>query len=214
MIRYEIPFKVNKLTLFVVTSILMTGILWIVSPDRTTALLTAGLSLVFLVGAFYARDIAEAWLVHQVNKHVHIGNYDLVRDTCRRIDRLKPGSFNARMAMGLIYALKEEWQRAERYYREALATRPLSPEAKYNLGVTCLRLDNFKEALSLFKDVINLRPAWGLGYAGIGEAYWGLGDYSQAEKNLIISLRLYPANHGARSLLETVRKKINKKCIS
>lgn len=209
MIQREMPVKVNKLTVFVVTSILMAGMLWAVSPDRNTALVTAGLSLLFLTGAFYARDFAEAWLVHLANKHVHLGNYDLVQNTCRRIDSLKPGSFNARMAMGLLHALNEEWQRAERYYREALAVRPLSPEAKYNLGVTCLRLENFKEALNLFNDVINFRPAWGLGYAGKGEAYWELGDYPQAEKNLIISLRLYRSNLGAKKLLEMVQNKMN-----
>lgn len=207
MNRLEMPVKVNKLTVFVVTSILMAGLFWVLSPDRHTALLTAGLSLLFLTGAFYARDIAEAWLVHQANKHVHLGNYELVQNTCRRIDSLKPGSFNARMAMGLLHALNEEWQRAERYYREALNARPLSPEAKYNLGVACLRRENFTEALSLFKDVINFRPAWGLGYAGMGEAYWGLGDYPKAEKNLIISLRLYHSNYGAKKLLEMVQEK-------
>ena len=197
-----------KRTVFVIACIVVAGFFWVISPDRNTALATAGLSLLFLAGAFYARDIVEAWLIHRVNQHVHQGNYALVQDMCRRIDSIKPGSFNARMAMGLIHAINEEWLKAERYYREALKVRPRDPDATYNLGVANLRLEKFKDALNLFRQVAHVRPAWGLAYAGMGEAYWGLGEYPAAEKNLIISLRLYRANFWARKLLEMVQNKM------
>ena len=67
MIRQKRLMGFPKRTVFVIACIVVAGFFWVISPDRNTALATAGLSLLFLAGAFYARDIVEAWLIHRVN---------------------------------------------------------------------------------------------------------------------------------------------------
>lgn len=200
--------KHKKLTVFVTVCILATGVIWYISPGRTVDPRLLAPSLLVLLGVFYAREFKEAWLVYKINSSVDLKNRESARYFCRRLEELNPKSFNAQMAMGLRHAIDEDWHNAEKCYRKALTVNPPDPGAKYNLGVACLRLGRFRDALALFMEVAAIRPSWGVAYAGIGEVHWHLGNYRAAERFLMISLRLDKWNVGVVNLLNKVRSQL------
>jgi tetratricopeptide (TPR) repeat protein len=60
--------------------------------------------------------------------------------------------------MGNLYDLKGKLPEAEQEFREALALKPNSPEAHYNLGNILLRQRRPAEAEPFFREALRLKP--------------------------------------------------------
>lgn len=202
--------KNNKLAAFIAVCFIATGVILGIAPGNSVDPRVLAATLLMLVGVFYGRDFKEAWLVYKINKSLDHKNRDSARYYCRCLEELDPQSFNAQMAMGLRHAIDEDWYNAEKCYRQAVAVNPPDPGARYNLGVACLRVGKFRDALKLFLEVVAVRPSWGLAYAGVGEAHWCLGNYSAAQRFLQISLRLDKWNTGVINLLHKVQLELEK----
>ncbi len=50
----------------------------------------------------------------------------------------------------------------------------------FDYGMALLGLEQNREALSVFEEVLKRRPAWGVAYANLGLSYERLGEFNQA----------------------------------
>jgi tetratricopeptide (TPR) repeat protein len=86
------------------------------------------------------------------------------------------------MAEGARYASKEDWRRAARACREAIALRPDEPAAYHNLGVALNNSEHDVEAAQRFLEAKERWPVGSVGWAGAtAEAFIALAQESCAE---------------------------------
>lgn len=106
---------------------------------------------------------------------------------------------------GRIYAELARLDKAEAYYREALALRPDYPGAWHNLGNTAYRQQQYSEAIRDYRRELALNPdprPW----RGIGQAYVELGRTDSAryafEQALALDSTFAQAHFGLALLLD------------
>jgi tetratricopeptide (TPR) repeat protein len=97
-----------------------------------------------------------------------------------------PESAAARQTKVLIakadmLAVKQDWDAAESYYREAIALTPDAAAAWSGLGRTFMRQQRFSDALPALEEALRLQPNHPPTLEWLGEAYVGLGRPDDAQ---------------------------------
>jgi len=116
---------------------------------------------------------------------------------------LNPDFVDARLDLGNIYLLENNFERAIEEYQQVLVIQPDQPEAHYNLGQIFLSLNQSQLAFKHFQRYVELKPDSGPGHYYLGICYARLDEQGKAweEYNKSIQLGYRP---------EILRRKINK----
>ncbi|HVS31673.1 MAG TPA: tetratricopeptide repeat protein [Thermoanaerobaculia bacterium] len=108
------------------------------------------------------------------------GRNDEALQHFQRALALRPGMPEALLHIAGTYERMGRAADAERMYGEAVSLRPNSASAHNQYGVFLSNHGRYSDALSRFRRVTDLQPDGPRGWANLGSAYQGLGDYANA----------------------------------
>ncbi len=121
------------------------------------------------------------------------GALDAAKAACTKARSLDPGQPQVRTALGDLYRLSGEADRAAVEYRAALAARPDQAGAAIGLGILDLAAKRRSEAVARFDAVTRQHPDDALIRAEIGYQYYLAGDLARATAMYADAVRLSPA---------------------
>ncbi|HKZ01861.1 MAG TPA: tetratricopeptide repeat protein [Pyrinomonadaceae bacterium] len=117
------------------------------------------------------------------------GEIDRAKELLNRATRIGGSSFAAHYGLGRLFIAEENWQKALREFKRALATKP-SPEAHYALGCLYYQLANDGLAARHLRKAINLDEDY-------TEAFYVLGlVYSRKGQETLATKAFAKARHG------------------
>lgn len=94
---------------------------------------------------------------------------------------------------GIAYERIKEWPKAEPNFRKALELYPNQPQVLNYLGYSWVDMGtNLKEALNMIKKAAELRPSDGYIVDSLGWAYYKLGRYDDAVREMERAVQLKP----------------------
>lgn len=103
-----------------------------------------------------------------------------------------------REALGFMYLLENECEKATREFRKALLISPSSQSAAINLGVSHYRCGNLQEALKIFNSLINKGNSLIEAYLNRANVFIALADFQSASSDLTYVLSQQPESFEAR----------------
>jgi tetratricopeptide (TPR) repeat protein len=95
-------------------------------------------------------------------------------------------------SLGWSYHNKNDYQLAERYYREALTHDPNFIKARRGLGLTYKAMGRVREAIFIFEKTIKLSPQVPHLHYDLGELYALTGEYQKAREAYSTVMKLVP----------------------
>jgi tetratricopeptide (TPR) repeat protein len=114
----------------------------------------------------------------------------------RAVDRLtKPtgADWNIYYQRGIAYERLKEWPKAEPNFRTALVLQPDQPQVMNYLGYSWVDMNmNLDQALDLIRKAVDLRPGDGYIVDSLGWAYYRLGKFEDAVRELEKAVALKP----------------------
>ena len=94
---------------------------------------------------------------------------------------------------GIAYERLKEWPKAEPNFRKALELLPNQPQVLNYLGYSWVDMNtNLEEGLEMIKKAVELRPSDGYIVDSLGWAYYRLGRYDDAVRELERAVSLKP----------------------
>lgn len=105
----------------------------------------------------------------------------------------------------------EQWTIAS--YVQAIATDPINPRLRLELGGIYFRLNQFDQAIRLFQQATELKPDWANAYYNLASAYNSKGELQNAYTNMQVAVSLVDPNSAdaakANEELEALKAKLN-----
>lgn len=99
-----------------------------------------------------------------------------------RATQLKPAYGEALEALAHAHIALYDWQSAARVLEESVTLWPSKAELRSDLGTVYQAMGRFTDAISAFKEALDLNPNLTLALNGLGGAFLGAGDLAQAEQ--------------------------------
>jgi Flp pilus assembly protein TadD len=114
----------------------------------------------------------------------------------RAVDRLKKptkADWNIYYQRGIAYERLKEWPKAEPNFRTALVLYPDQPQVMNYLGYSWVDMNmNLGQAMDLIRKAVDLRPGDGYIVDSLGWAYYKLGKFDDAVRELERAVSLKP----------------------
>ncbi len=120
-------------------------------------------------------------------------NYD---DAVKAIGPLPNRShWNIFFQRGIAYERLKEWPKAEPNFQRSLELNPNQPQVMNYLGYSWIDMNiNLDEGMELIREAVRLRPNDGYIVDSLGWAYYRLGDYESAVRELERAVEIRPAD--------------------
>lgn len=106
---------------------------------------------------------------------------------------LEPKNFAVLNELGTCHSKIGDYKSALDYHLKAHYLSKDNPIFIANIGVDLLRLENFEEAIDIFKEAIRIDPQNFIALNGLNEAYNNMGDYINLCSNSIKGITLFPS---------------------
>jgi tetratricopeptide (TPR) repeat protein len=114
----------------------------------------------------------------------------------RAVDRLKKptkADWNIYYQRGIAYERLKEWPKAEPNFRTALVLYPDQPQVMNYIGYSWVDMNmNLTQAMDLIRKAVDLRPGDGYIVDSLGWAYYKLGKFDDAVRELERAVSLKP----------------------
>ncbi len=107
---------------------------------------------------------------------------------------LEPKNFAVLNELGTCHSKIGNYKIALDYHLKAHYLSKDNPIFIANIGVDLLRLENFEEAIDIFKEAIRIDSQNLIALNGLNEAYNSIGDYINLCSNSIKGITLFPSN--------------------
>jgi tetratricopeptide (TPR) repeat protein len=176
-------------------------------PVERKALLEKAVAHLQLVTTLDPTYLAAAEVLAQAQYELEpetgIATYEAIR-------RANPNRYGVNHRLGRWYQDKaRDFAKAVLVFRDALAARPESATAKFNLAVALLSLgpDHAGEALPLLQDVTRDRADFAEGFKNLGLAHYHLGQFAESATALSRAQELDPDDSRVEQFLQRVREK-------
>lgn len=118
------------------------------------------------------------------------GLYD---QAVERIEKPTRADWNIFYQRGIAYERLKEWDKAEPNFKKALELYPDQPQVLNYLGYSWVDMNmNLEEGLELIRKAVDLRPSDGYIVDSLGWAYYRLGRYEDAVRELERAVGLMP----------------------
>lgn len=117
-----------------------------------------------------------------------------VYDTAvRMIGNEEPHHWNLHYRRGIAYERLKEWEKAEPSFEKALELSPNQPDVLNYLGYSWIDMGvNLDEGMAHIRKAVDLRPRSGYIVDSLGWAYYRLGKYEDAVRELERAVELLP----------------------
>ncbi len=120
---------------------------------------------------------------------------DIYDRAVARIATPTRAEWNVFYQRGIAYERLKEWDKAEPNFRKALELFPDQPQVMNYLGYSWVDMNvNLEEGLSLIQRAVDLRPSDGYIVDSLGWAFYRLGRYDDAVRELERAVGLMPAD--------------------
>jgi tetratricopeptide (TPR) repeat protein len=110
--------------------------------------------------------------------------------------------FQQAMNQGHSAAWDQLWERAAKYYRQALREIPDHPQALINLGLALYELQEYEEALSCYQSAAKALPNDPLPIEKMAQLFERLGKLRQASQTSLQAAELYLKNRDANKAID------------
>jgi serine/threonine-protein kinase len=141
------------------------------------------------VGTLPVRALTRlAWQLDNVEA------YAAAAQLLRRAQRQHPADFWVNELLGLVLEklTPPEWDEAVRFRTAAVALRPDSPGAQFNLGVALVRKGQVDEAIACYQKAIGLDAKYAAAHNNLGNALSKKGQVDEAIACYRQAIQLYP----------------------
>ena len=103
--------------------------------------------------------------------------------------------WNLYFQLGIAYERLKEWPKAEKALKRALDLQPNQPQVMNYLGYSWIDMNmNLDEGMDMIRAAVDLRPNDGYIVDSLGWAYYRLGQYEDAVRELERAVELKPAD--------------------
>ena len=103
--------------------------------------------------------------------------------------------WNLYFQLGIAYERLKEWPKAEKALKRALELQPNQPQVMNYLGYSWIDMNmNLDEGMDMIRAAVDLRPNDGYIVDSLGWAYYRLGEYEDAVRELERAVELKPAD--------------------
>ena len=103
--------------------------------------------------------------------------------------------WNLYFQLGIAYERLKEWPKAEKALKRALELQPNQPQVMNYLGYSWIDMNmNLEEGMDMIRSAVDLRPNDGYIVDSLGWAYYKLGEYEDAVRELERAVELKPAD--------------------
>ena len=156
-------------------------------------------------GAVWSRALATAFvlLVALCSFRIVTRNRDWKNDLTLYTNTLAacPDAFYVREFLGTTYWEMGDAESAEREWHEALKMAPQDPYTLGDLGMVCLKNQQYPEAVDFLKKSLEFDPNNAASHLYLGVAYMDTHSLELAEPELRTAVSLFPLNSNARNAL-------------
>lgn len=123
-------------------------------------------------------------------------------DLAGKLLRENPDDAEGHLTLGLLFAMRGDWNRSIDHYRRAIASQPELEKAHFNLGVALISARRLPEAKTAFESAIRLDPENNRAIGSLGIVHLELGHLDEAAALFEKAIRLNPDDAIARGNLE------------
>ncbi|MAY61185.1 MAG: hypothetical protein CML29_03155 [Rhizobiales bacterium] len=103
--------------------------------------------------------------------------------------------WNLYFQLGIAYERLKDWPKAEKALKRALELQPNQPQVMNYLGYSWIDMNmNLEEGMDMIRNAVDLRPNDGYIVDSLGWAYYKLGQYDDAVRELERAIELKPAD--------------------
>jgi len=133
--------------------------------------------------------------VHVSLANVYLGQkkYAQAETEYKTAIKLNPSSTLAPYTLGQMYQQQGKYADAETQFRKVIRMAPNDPNPYYALGATLNKEGKYEEAVKQLQQAIKLRPKMASAHLELGTAYAGLGDTTNAQREVDTLTRIDPA---------------------
>ncbi len=159
-----------------------------------------------------AKDRPDAILVHLLLGRflLQMGDAAAAEEPLRQAVKLSPDAFEAHFELGKTLQQASRLDEASAAFRRVVEIRPDFAPAYFQSGHIALSLGRRADAAEAFRAAVRYRPDFATAHRDLGQLFAQAGENSEALVHLEHALRLNPEDPKARSLLELVRKAMEK----
>ncbi|MGB8098389.1 MAG: tetratricopeptide repeat protein [Terracidiphilus sp.] len=155
--------------------------------------------------------LEQAWMEHRVDKNPQdwialynlasalagLGHYSEAAADYRKLLAARPVDTRTLNSLGAALENEGDWQGADQAFTQAIALRPDTCDAQFNLAGLELKRTQYAQAEEQFRAMLRQCPGDAGGYSGLGIALDGEGDSTSAEAEFERALELDPNNFAA-----------------
>lgn len=112
-------------------------------------------------------------------------------------------------AIGECYLKKEDYENAQKYFKNSIEIYPKDEALAYNVAEIYFSNNKIDEAIQYFELSKQIKPDWGKPYLKLGYAYLNKGDYEKAKESLKRFLEIEPESpeaSTAKNIIEYLDK--------
>ncbi|MBN2747084.1 MAG: tetratricopeptide repeat protein [Bacteroidales bacterium] len=104
----------------------------------------------------------------------------------------KADSYPINLRLGWLTYLAGQYTESVSYYSKAIATKPLSIEARFGLTYPASAIGNWDQVLKQYQEILKMDPMNYTANLRLGQIYHSRKQYKEAEKYLTIVLNAFP----------------------
>ncbi|MDP7146134.1 MAG: TIR domain-containing protein [Pseudomonadales bacterium] len=144
----------------------------------------------------------------------YLGIYEELRDSfnfenaeraCHRALTLDSENSNSYLALGMLYDVSGQYEKARIEYSKTLELDPANADALTGLGYVLSMLDQHGEAEKILQGAISIQRGYWKTYNSLGVYYFQQGSFQKAKENFFQVTYLAPSNVTAWANLGTAR---------
>ena len=132
-------------------------------------------------------------------RHFNTGKLTTSEQLCNQIRKRYPDQPDVLNILGVIAIRKSQYLRAINLIAKAISSQPKEPLYHYNLGLAYCKTLRFKEAVTSFYTVTQLKPDFTAVYSDLCHALTELGDADSALQAGLSAIKHYPNDANAHN---------------
>jgi tetratricopeptide (TPR) repeat protein len=121
-----------------------------------------------------------------------LGSFEAATASYRRVLQLEPAHVVARLSLGALLEVQGKHAEALEEYTEAEVGRPDDLVLQGRIGSTLLAAERWPEAITRYQGILDREPSNGEAWLGLGLAYRGAGNPSDARGAMARAVELQP----------------------
>jgi len=118
-------------------------------------------------------------------------------------------AFRAFSGLGEVALKRNDFETAQKHFKQALEISPLDQTAAYNVGEIFFSNQKIDEAITYFEMAIKIKKDWSKPYSRLGMVYLNKGDFPKALENFNAFIAMDPENPevpNAKAMISAIEK--------